>query len=243
MSFLKLLLGIGIVLAGCSKSPEVAGVPESVPGPDPALPQPPPSAGPRYIALGDSYTIGQSVGETERFPYLLAARLHDSGYHVGTLRYIARTGWTTDELQAAIYNENPQGPYEIVTLLIGVNDQYRGRDTASYAPRFTQLLEKAISLAGGRRSQVFVLSIPDYSATPYVAPADKAAVSRAIDDFNRVNRRITEGYGVSYTDITPHTRLAATDASLLANDGLHYSAREHAVWADRLLPKVAAALR
>lgn len=124
-----------------------------------------------------------------------------------------------------------------------MNDQYRGRDTASYAPRFTQLREKAIALAGGRRSRVFVLSIPDYSATPFVAAPDKPAISRAIDDFNRVNRRITELYGVSYTDITPDTRLAASDATLLASDGLHYSAREHAIWAEKLISKVATARR
>ncbi|RYY91316.1 MAG: SGNH/GDSL hydrolase family protein, partial [Chitinophagaceae bacterium] len=196
----------------------------------PVVPVPPPAPGLNYLALGDSYTIGQSVGETERFPYLLTTRLADSGLRVGNLRYIARTGWTTDELQAAIAAEGPTGTWDVVTLLIGVNDQYRGRDTASYAPRFTQLLQTAISLAGGRPARVFVLSIPDYSATPFVAAANKARVSRAIDDFNAVNRRITEGYGVRYTDITPDSRLAAGDPGLLANDNLHYSAREHAIW-------------
>ncbi|RYY58879.1 MAG: SGNH/GDSL hydrolase family protein [Chitinophagaceae bacterium] len=209
----------------------------------PVVPVPPPAPGLAYLALGDSYTIGQSVGETERFPYLLTTRLADSGLRVGNLRYIARTGWTTDELQAAIAAEGAAGTWDVVTLLIGVNDQYRGRDTASYAPRFTQLLQTAITLAGGRPARVFVLSIPDYSATPFVAAADKARVSRAIDDFNAVNRRITEAYGVRYTDITPDSRLAAADPGLLASDNLHYSAREHAIWAEKLLPKVAAALR
>ncbi|TCZ71389.1 SGNH/GDSL hydrolase family protein [Flaviaesturariibacter aridisoli] len=241
MTFLKAILGLGLLLSGCSKKPAALVAP---PAPTPALPAPaPPAPGLAYLALGDSYTIGQSVGETERFPYLLTSRLADSGLRVGNLRYIARTGWTTDELQAAIAAGAPTGNWDLVTLLIGVNDQYRGRDTASYAPRFTQLLQTAISLAGGRPTHVFVLSIPDYSATPFVSAANKARVSRAIDDFNAVNRRITEAYGVRYTDITPESRLAAGDPGLLAADNLHYSAREHAIWAEKLLPKVTAVLR
>ncbi|GAB4092188.1 SGNH/GDSL hydrolase family protein [Flaviaesturariibacter terrae] len=242
MTLVNMILAAGLLLAGCSKKPAaIASSP--APAPAPVLPAPPPAPQRSYLALGDSYTIGQSVGETERFPYLLAARLADSNLHVATLRYIARTGWTTDELQAAIAAEGALGTYDVVTLLIGVNDQYRGRDTASYAARFTQLLETAIALAGGRNGHVFVLSIPDYSATPFVAAADKPRVRRGIDDFNAVNRRITEAYSVSYTDITPDTRLVASDPGLLASDNLHYSAREHAVWAGRLLPKVAASLR
>lgn len=196
-----------------------------------------------YLALGDSYTIGQGVGEIERFPYLLAAGLRDSGYRVAPLQYIARTGWTTDELQGAITATTGLGTFDLVTLLVGVNDQYRGRDTASYAPRFTQLLQTAIGLAGGRKERVFVLSIPDYSATPYVPAADKARVRAEIDLFNSVNRNITLAFGVSYTDITPGTRLAAGNGALLAPDGLHYSAIEHARWAGLLLPKTAPALR
>ncbi|GAA4332988.1 SGNH/GDSL hydrolase family protein [Flaviaesturariibacter amylovorans] len=197
-----------------------------------------------YLALGDSYTIGQGVGADERFPLLLARGLRDSSLRVGEPRYVARTGWTTNDLMTAINAETDLArSYGVVTLLVGVNDQYQGRDTASYRTGFTALLERAIALAGDRRNRVFVLSIPDYSATPFVAPADKDRVRRAIDQFNAINRRITADYGVSYTDITPLSRNAATDPGLLASDGLHYSARAHAQWAALLAPKIAAALR
>jgi lysophospholipase L1-like esterase len=191
-----------------------------------------------YLALGDSYTIGQNVRNEERFPYLLAQQLRDSGFHLSEPRYIARTGWTTDELQAAIVSENPPANFDFVTLLIGVNDQYRGRDTNSYRVRFTALLQTSIQLAGGRAARVFVVSIPDYSATPYVAAADKARVRMEIDQFNAINRRITEAAGISYTYITDLTRAVSTQPLLLASDNLHYSAFEHLLWAKELAPKL-----
>jgi lysophospholipase L1-like esterase len=196
-----------------------------------------------YLALGDSYTIGQGVAASERFPYFLAEALRDSGFRVAAPYYIARTGWTTEDLEAAIAAEPSLGSFDLVTLLIGVNDQYRGRDTGSYAPRFTQLLQKAIALAGGRRDHVFVLSIPDYSATPFVPAPDKVRIRAAIDLYNSVNRRITLAYGISYSDITPPTRQAASDPSLLAPDGLHYSGTEHRQWVGLLAPEAAPVLR
>jgi len=190
-----------------------------------------------YLALGDSYTIGQAVGETERFPAQTVAILRQQGIKISNPVYIAQTGWTTANLQQAINNQNPS-TFNIVTLLIGVNDQYQRVDTSSYAIRFTQLLEKAVQLANGKKSNVFVLSIPDYSVTPFVAAADKIRVSTEIDWFNAINKRITLVYGVSYTDITLSTRQASTNASLLATDNLHPSGSEYQKWAELLAPKI-----
>ena len=195
-----------------------------------------------YLALGDSYTIGQSVAENERFPAQTVALLKQQGLRVSDPVYIATTGWTTEDLQLAISSRNPANA-DIVSLLIGVNDQYRGVDTAIYAVRFGQLLEKAISLANGKRTNVFVLSIPDYSATPFVSPDQKQRVSMQIDWFNAINRRITSAYAISYTDITLSTREAATNPSLIANDGLHPSGTEYKKWADMLAPKMKAVLQ
>jgi lysophospholipase L1-like esterase len=191
-----------------------------------------------YLALGDSYTIGQGVQPNERFPYLTALALRTGGINVSEPRYIATTGWTTMNLQDAIIAQNPPSTFDIVTLLIGVNDQYQRRDTAEYRIRFTQLLNKAIMLAANRPNRVFVLSIPDYSATPFVPANDKERVSREITWFNMINKQVTLQNNIAYVDITPLTKDAANDPTLLASDGLHYSAKEHQKWADLLVPLV-----
>lgn len=196
------------------------------------------ASGKTFLALGDSYTIGQSVQAAERFPYLTAQALRSQGINVQDPRYIAVTGWTTLNLQAGISQQNPPPTYDVVTLLIGVNDQYQHRDTAEYRTRFTQLLEKSIALAGGRSSHVFVLSIPDYSATPFVAPVDKTTVSAQVGWFNAINRQITLQYNISYTDITPLSREVTSDPTLLAPDDLHYSGKEYGKWAALLAPAV-----
>jgi lysophospholipase L1-like esterase len=225
------------LLAGCTKRQSSAGT--SV-----VTPLPPVTASPlTYLALGDSYTIGQSVLANERFPYLLAQSLKASGVTVSDPQYIATTGWTTADLEAAIATQNPASNYGLVSLLIGVNDQYQHKDTAEYRIRFTRLLQKAISFASGKKDRVFVLSIPDYSATPYVNATDKARVSTEIGYFNSINRQVTEQEGVSYTDITPLTLEAANDPSLLASDKLHYAAKEHQKWVDLLAPAVKNAVK
>lgn len=195
-----------------------------------------------YLALGDSYTIGQSVSEGERFPAQAVAILKQQGIKIANPVYIAQTGWTTSSLQQAIISQNPS-TFDVVSLLIGVNDQYQRMDTGGYAIRFTQLLEKSIQLAKGKKANVFVLSIPDYSVTPFVGIADKQRVSMEIDWFNAINKRITLAYGISYTDITPSTRLAATDPSLIAVDNLHPSGSEYQVWAAMLAPKMKSVLQ
>ena len=195
-----------------------------------------------YLALGDSYTIGQSVSPAERFPMQTVTILKQQGVELADPVYIAQTGWTTTNLQNAIATQNPSPTYDVVSLLIGVNDQYQGMDTAGYAIRFTQLLEKSIQLAKGMKSNVFVLSIPDYSVTPFVSSVNKARVRMEVDWFNTINKRITLAYGVSYTDITPSTREAESNPALLASDNLHPSGLEYKKWAEILAPKIKAVL-
>jgi len=196
----------------------------------------------KYLALGDSYTIGQSVAMEARFPEQTVKLLKLQKINITPIDYIATTGWTTGNLMAAITSQNPLQDYDIVTLLIGVNDQYQHMDTGGYRTRFTQLLSKSIVLAGNQPSRVVVLSIPDYSATPYVSSDDKQRVSREIDVFNTINKQITLANNIAYLDITPSTRQAATDNTLVANDGLHPSDMEYKKWADLLAPMIQKAL-
>jgi lysophospholipase L1-like esterase len=179
----------------------------------------------------------------DRFPHQAVFMLRSQGIAMADPRYIATTGWTTANLQAAINSQMPLGTFDVVTLLIGVNDQYQGVDTAIYRTRFTQLLQKSIELAGGAKSKVFVLSIPDYSATPFVPAGSKPRISAEIDWFNAINKEVTLQNGVSHTDITPLTRQAANDLSLLASDNLHYSGKEHKLWAEMIVPKMKAVLQ
>lgn len=191
-----------------------------------------------FIALGDSYTIGQSVAENERFPAQTQSMLRAVDKQVNDVTYIAATGWTTTDLQSAIENQNPEGPFDIVTLLIGVNDQNRFRDTTGYDMRFTRLLQKAVQLAGNKSDRVFVLSIPDYSVTPYGSIDDTMMIRKQIDLFNSINLRVSSAYNISYTDITPVSREALNDASLIAKDNLHPSGKMYKKWVDLLGPKI-----
>ena len=187
-----------------------------------------------YLALGDSYTIGQSVPVTERFPIQAKNFLQMAGKKMAEPEIIATTGWTTTDLKNAIMARSPSGPYHLVSLLIGVNDQYQFHDTTGYRQRFTGLLSTAIQLAGNKPSHVFVLSIPDYSVTPFAASSDTAQIRKEIDQFNAINKEVTAGYNCNYLDITPSTREAKNDLSLLASDGLHPSGKEYKKWAERL---------
>ncbi len=188
-----------------------------------------------YLALGDSYTIGQSVAEADRFPSQLTAWLKQNGINLVQTDIIATTGWTTTDLQNAINFQNPVNR-DIVTLLIGVNDQYQTHDTTGYRLRFTKLLTNAIELAKGKKENVFVLSIPDYSVTPFAQSSDTARIRLEIDWFNAINKSVTASFNCTYLDITPSTREALSDRSLIANDGLHPSGLEYKKWADRLGP-------
>ncbi len=185
----------------------------------------------RFLALGDSYTIGESVTEAERWPNQLAEMLRAEGWPV-EVTIIARTGWTTDELAEGIAQAQLQGPYPLVSLLIGVNNQYRGRTAESYRLEFRQLLEQAITFAGGDVGRVLVLSIPDWGVSPFAAGRDRAQIAQEIDTFNAINRTEAELKGVTYLDVTPLSRQATFDPELMADDGLHPSGKMYAAWAE-----------
>jgi lysophospholipase L1-like esterase len=201
-----------------------------------APPGPTPAAEVRVLALGDSYTIGEGVAEADRWPVRLAAMLRARGLSVAAPKIIARTGWTTDELSAGIDAARPDSAYDLVTLLIGVNNQYRGRSDAEYRAQFRALLDRGIAFAGGRASHVLVVSIPDWGVTPYANGRDRPSIARAIDLFNAVSREEADRRGVHYADITSLSRRSAGDPSLVVADGLHPSATMYAEWLDVIFP-------
>lgn len=197
-----------------------------------------------YLALGDSYTIGQSVKEEERFPVQTAAQLLSDTIKIAPPEIIARTGWTTGNLLSSLNTVPPAfNQYDIVSLLIGVNNQYQHLSQSKYREEFTMLLNKSIAFAGNKKNRVFVLSIPDYSVTPYATGSNQAMIAAEIDAFNSINKEITLASGCNYIDITPSTRQAADDRSLIATDGLHPSGKEYKKWADLLAPAVKLSFR
>jgi lysophospholipase L1-like esterase len=194
----------------------------------------------RYLALGDSYTIGEGVEDAGRWPMQLAARLREAGIAIADPRIIATTGWTTDELAAAMDAAEPLGDWDFVSLLIGVNNQYRGRAVDEYVGEFHRLLRRAIALAGGRMERVLVLSIPDWGGTPFAFASgrDRQAIAHDLDAYNAAARELCAAEGVAFVDITGISRTeAGSDASaMLAEDGLHPSAAQYARWTDAALP-------
>jgi lysophospholipase L1-like esterase len=195
-----------------------------------------------WLALGDSYTIGQSVDSSQRYPAQTAALLKTyNNIPIAGIQYIARTGWTTSNLQTAINYTKPTGPFDIVTLLIGVNDQYQGIDTAVYRTGFTKLLQQALQFANNKTKHVFVLSIPDYSVTPF--GHGDAGISRQLAYFNAINKAITAYYNIAYIDITGISTGMGNDASLIANDGLHPSGKEYALWSLQLQTAIVKAFK
>ena len=194
------------------------------------------------LALGDSYTIGEGVGEGERWPVQLAAALREQGVPATEPTIIARTGWSSGELEAAIQREAPQGTYELVSLLIGVNDQYRGLDIEEYRSQFRALLQQAVDFAGDEAGRVIVLSIPDWGVTPFAAGRGRERIASEIDRFNEVNRQEAESLGTRYVDVTAISRRAAADGALIAGDGLHPSGQMYKAWVRLVLPEALAAL-
>jgi lysophospholipase L1-like esterase len=187
-----------------------------------------------YLALGDSYTIGESLPLKDNFPYQTVDLLKQKGIQISEPVIVAKTGWTTDELMTAIEKQQLKGQFNFVSLLIGVNNQYRGRDIENYQKEFEQLLQKAIAFAGGTTNHVFVLSIPDWGATPFAEGRDRLKIANEIDQFNSVNKKISERFKVNYIEITAGTREASKDPSLVAEDKLHPSKKEYARWAEKL---------
>ena len=195
-----------------------------------------PTGSKTYLALGDSYTIGQSVPASERFPVQLVSLLRSAGYLMTEPEIVATSGWTTGNLIEATKAVNSGKKFDVVSLLIGVNNQYQGRSLEEYRSQFTTLVIQSIQFAGNDPAKVVVLSIPDYSVTPYAQNADRKLIASEIDEFNRVNKQISDLYKVQYIDVTGESRKAAGDPSLIAADGLHFSGKEYKIWAELMLP-------
>jgi lysophospholipase L1-like esterase len=184
-----------------------------------------------YLALGDSYTIGEKVPSEENFPNQVVSILRMKGFDFATPRIVARTGWTTEELQLGINKSKLAKHYDFVSLLIGVNNQYRGREASDYIQEFEFVLKQALKFAGNNPRRLIVLSIPDWSSTPFCKGEDRQKVALQIDEYNKINKQVANKYRVHYINITPGTRQAANDTELLAEDGLHPSGKEYKKWA------------
>ncbi|RYD51298.1 MAG: SGNH/GDSL hydrolase family protein [Sphingobacteriales bacterium] len=188
----------------------------------------------RYLALGDSYTIGEGVPQEDSFPYQVVRILNEKGESFEPPQIVAVTGWTTDELKAGIEAAPPQGPFDFVTLLIGVNNQYRGRSLENYRTEFAGLLHVAIRFAQNEHSRVVVLSIPDWGVTPFAEGRDRVQIAEQIDHFNRAAREICTEKAVDFVEITCSTRENGSKDDYLVADGLHPSGKEYAIWAQKV---------
>jgi lysophospholipase L1-like esterase len=195
----------------------------------------------RYLALGDSYTIGEGVTDTDRWPVRLAALVRERGVAVDDPEILACTGWTCGELDAAMVAASLQGPYALISLLIGVNDQYRGASPTVYAHQFSRLLARTAGLAVAAH-HVLVLSIPDWGVTPFADGQDRSVISAGVDAFNEINRSATRAAGAQYVDITNLARRGASDQRMLAADGLHPAAPMYDRWARAALQTAEAIL-
>jgi lysophospholipase L1-like esterase len=198
-----------------------------------------------YLALGDSYTIGEGVAEGDRWPAQLARALRAEGIALDDPRVIATTGWTTDELATALDAAEPLGHWDFVSLLIGVNNQYRGRSAENYRGEFMALLDRAIGYAGGRNDRVLVLAIPDWGVTRFGAGSgrDVAQVACELDAYNAVARDVCARRGVAFVDIAPISRARGSEDAMLVDDGLHPSAAMYAEWTALALPVARSLLR
>lgn len=194
-----------------------------------------------YLALGDSYTIGESVAEKDRWPVSLATKLTAHNISVSNPKIIATTGWTTDELKKAIEEANIQNTYGMVSLLIGVNNQYRGADRGYtlevYKKELQELLDTAVKFAGGNKNRVFVVSIPDYSVTPFAKDSDTDKITEELKVYNSIKKELAEAMGVKFLDITPISLEAKDDLSLVAEDKLHPSGKMYNRWVDEVIFK------
>jgi lysophospholipase L1-like esterase len=195
-----------------------------------------------YLALGDSYTIGEAVPAHERWPAEVVQRLRRAGVSVDDPRIVAVTGWTTDELAQGMDAASLTPAYDLVTLQIGVNNQYRGRTADDYRSQFTSLLARAIMLAGGRAARVVVVSIPDWGVTRFAHEQgrDRGRIAAELDSYNAIARDESQRAGARFVDITDISR---AHPDLVADDGLHPSAAQYALWVEAIEPIVRAALR
>jgi len=195
-----------------------------------------------WLALGDSYTIGEQVPLHESFPYQAMQLLRQNTAGIENLRQVfaapeivAKTGWTTDELNEHINKTSFLPSYDLVTLLIGVNNQYRGRNWYEFKIEFTHLLQRAIAFAGGNNKNVYVLSIPDWGVTPFAKDRDVQRIAAEIDKYNEQCKLVAEESECHYIDITASQRADGNNTDFLAGDGLHPNGKEYAKWAERLV--------
>jgi lysophospholipase L1-like esterase len=224
-----------MLFASCSKnenSPE-----QSTPGTNESGATATAPAQQSYLALGDSYTIGESVAQAQSFPYLLVSKLNSRGKNFAPAKVIARTGWTTKDLQQAMTSANITKKYDFVSLLIGVNNQYQGLSKSEYRTQFKDLLSRAINHAGGKVSHVSVISIPDWGQTPFGKKNGRNTqeITEEIAAFNAINKAESIARGVSYTNIMPTSNRVTSDTALVAKDGLHYSGKMYALWVDAII--------
>ncbi|WP_433834760.1 SGNH/GDSL hydrolase family protein [Flavobacterium anhuiense] len=212
----------------------------------PTTPQPPIASSVNYLALGDSYTIGQSVCATCRFPEQLKASLNAMYSSAISLKIIATTGWTTTNLLSAINSQNLEANYDLVTLLIGVNNQYQHKSFSVYEKEFPELVNKAIMLAKGERKNVVVISIPDYSYTPYgqaLAGDQSNKISAEITQYNNFAENYCNTNQIAFVSITEITREGLNNPILVASDGLHPSEAAYKMFVDKMMPKIKVALQ
>ncbi len=215
-----LLLLSSILVAACDKQPQAIEPLSSVN-----------LINAKYLALGDSYTVGTAIGQENAYPFMLKNELEkEDGITTVNVDVIAQNGWTTSNLQQGINKENPASDYDLVTLLIGVNNQYQGKGKLAYRKEFRALLEQSIQFGAGDKQRVFVLSIPDWGVTPAADRRRMEEIANDIDSFNEINKEITDSMGVAYLNITPVSRSAINDLDLVAKDGLHFSEEMHKLW-------------
>lgn len=250
---LATLMMLVIVVAGCERTnSRTANTPGHVPvsansSPSTRLvnrghaaePGTPPNSARRYLALGDSYTIGESVPASDRWPNLLVNHLRKRGLAFEPPIIIAVTGWTTGDLLRALDTQPPTGPFDLVTLMIGVNNQYQTREGEEFRREFADLLDRSIKLARDEPARVVAVSIPDWGQTPFGESADRDAVAREVNGFNTLAFDIATSRGVHWIDVTSTTRAHANDRAMNASDGLHYARPMHELWAEQVERAVA----
>lgn len=197
----------------------------------------------RYLALGDSYTVGRNVEQAQSFPYQLTAKLNQKHILTAAPTLIAQNGWRTDELLKGIEAQAENNIYDVVTLLIGVNNQYQNKDIEVYRTEFASILNKAIALAKGNPKRVFVLSIPDWGVTPFANGRNQAKIAADIDAYNEINKQATKTAGAKYIDVTELSRIGGDALEYVTTDKLHPSAKMYSWWVDRLLSPIIAAIK
>ena len=233
IKFLPYLVVVSLILSGCSSSSKSTQNYD-----DESDAQNSNEAKYSYLALGDSYTIGESVEASERWPLQLTEALRERGYAMASPKIIARTGWTTADLIAATNSElNVQRDFDLVSILIGVNNQYQNKPITEYEEELREIFRKAINHSKKMEAGVFAVSIPDYGVTPFGA-AKKDEIGRDIDAFNEVFKRVAEDYNVSFYNITPISRMAEDNPDLIAEDGLHPSGLMYRYWVEDFILNV-----